>query len=250
MPQVELVRGYKYNIMVHEVGSTGKIGLNHLFNYLQDAAHCDALGLGFGYPQMLKHDRLWVLSRMSLIIDDLPSSDDEIEVRTWVKSVNGPGSEREFSVRANNKEIVRASSFWFCLSASEHKPARIPMENKLKALINDQYSVDGGAKKIKPGAFDSKRATKNIIRVKYSDVDMVNHVNNASYVRWVMDEAMEDYSANLPGLFTINYLGEVHHGDSVEVAQQESHEGTLFHEITKADTGKVVCRTETVWKKA
>ena len=68
----ELVRSYPYNIRTYQVGGDGHLLLHHLFNVLQDVAHRDAMQFGFGFPHMLKHDRLWVLSRMTVESDALP----------------------------------------------------------------------------------------------------------------------------------------------------------------------------------
>ena len=155
MSKVELVRSYPYKIRTYQVGSTGKISLHHIFNLLQDVAHRDAMSFGFGFPQMLKHKRLWVLSRMSLELEVLPSYDDEVDIITWVSSAAGSKSEREFAIVVEGKRIIKATSLWYCLSSETHRPASIPMEESLLKLIKSENAVLGGAKRIESFPTDS-----------------------------------------------------------------------------------------------
>lgn len=221
MSKVELIRKYPYKIRTYQVDNSGKIALHHLFNLFQDVAHRDALQFGFAHPQMLEQERLWVLSRISVKMKNLPRYDDEVEMLTWVKSVNGSRSEREFAMLFNGDRVITATSLWFCLSSLNHRPADIPMEEKLQRLIHNEYSLEGGAQKV--GITDDalQWQGKNSFEARYSDVDMVNHVNNASYVRWVMDESRTIFPNHTLESFTINYLSEVHLGDRIEVRHKE-----------------------------
>ena len=249
MSKVELIRSYPYKIRTYQVGSTGKISLHHIFNLFQDVAHRDAMSFGFGFPQMLKVERLWVLSRMTIELDTLPSYDDEVEIITWVSSAAAPKSEREFAMIFKGQRIIKATSLWYCLSTKDHRPASIPMEEKLFELIKEGNSVDGGAQRIESFSSEANWDTQLKFKARNSDVDMVNHVNNASYVRWVMDEARILYPKTLVSKFSINYLNEVRLGENVEVRHLERPDGQMFHEAIKTESGKIACKTKTVWKK-
>lgn len=246
VPMAELVRAYNYRIRTYQVGSDGRLSLHHLFNLFQDVAHRDATNYGFGYPQMLRHKRLWVLSRMSIEIDDLPKYDEAVSLLTWVKSVSGPSSEREFALVFNNERLVRAASLWVSLSAENHRPATIPMSEKLAELLHAEPAIVGGAEKI---LFDSSSFPKlqsTRLQAKYSDIDLVNHVNNATYVRWIMDDIKINNPEAAIGSFSVNYLNEVHLGEEVELRQFRDTAKTLVHELVQADTEQLVCRSKTV----
>jgi medium-chain acyl-[acyl-carrier-protein] hydrolase len=250
MSEVELVRSYPYKIRTYQVGGNGQLSLHHLFSLFQDVAHRDATRFGFAYHQMLEHDRLWVLSRMSMDIDELPSYDDEVEIQTWVKSVSGPKSEREFTLTFKGKRVVRATSLWFCLSTDDHRPARIPLERELKQLIHPEYARGLGAERIVGPSEKGEPAARSSYSAKPSDVDMVNHVNNAAYVRWVLDNLEPENQLRPISGFEINYLSEVKLGDDIEVQEYSHNDGSLTHDILNAVSGQVVCRTKTVWQKA
>jgi len=76
MTDKHLVREYPYRIRTYQVGSAGKILLFQIFNLLQDVAHHDANSLGFGMPHLLADGKIWVLSRMTIEIDNYPALDD------------------------------------------------------------------------------------------------------------------------------------------------------------------------------
>lgn len=250
MSVVDLVRAYPYTIRTYQVGGNGRLTLYHLFNLFQDVAHQDARRFGFSHPQMLELQRLWVLSRLSVEIDTLPHYDESIELLTWVKSVKGPRSEREFAIIYKNRRIVRASSLWVCLNSEDHRPATVPMEKSLLSLIHDEYAAANGAEKIIQEDLNNDSSVVQQYEPKYSDVDMVNHVNNASYVRWVMDLLRNSFPADEIQSFSINYFDEVHLGEKLSVVQHQSAIGNLYHDLIRAGSDKVVCKTKTVWKKA
>jgi len=169
-------------------------------------------------------------------------------VNTWVKSVSGKRSEREFTIVKNNLTIVRASSLWFCLSQQDHRPALIPGEEKLIKVSLDKQAVTGGAIKVKQTeAVGSDLATGHILRARISDVDMANHVNNSAYVRWIMDEALTNNQEKQVCRFSINYLSEVFLHDSIGVKRINNVQDTDIHEVINIDSGKVVCRSATSW---
>lgn len=245
-----MVRSYPYKIRTYQVGGKGQLLLHHLFNILQDVAHRDAMRFGFGFPQMLEHDRLWVLSRMTVELDSLPGYDDDVQIKTWVKSVAGPRSEREFAIVYKNENIIRATGLFYSLSATTFRPADIPMVDRLAELIWDRYAVEGGAEKVENVLQEAEWENKNNFRARYSDIDLLNHVNNASYVKWLMDETHAHYPEKPVQRFSINYLHEVRLGEEIEVRHLEGPEGTLIHELFNPESAKVVCKSKTVWKKA
>ncbi|MEP0711288.1 MAG: hypothetical protein ABJC55_05130, partial [Algoriphagus sp.] len=53
------------------------------------------------------------------------------------------------------------------------------------------------------------------LRVRYSDLDLNNHVNNTSYVRWV-ENILRENGCDTPR-FLINYLAECGMGDVLDI---------------------------------
>lgn len=235
------VQTYTYTIRSYQTDDTGHLFIQQLFNLLQDAAHKHADGIGFGQRQLEKHNLFWVLSRLSLEIVKIPNVGDEVYLSTWVKSIRGAVSEREFSISIGDQIIINASSLWFSLSGENHKPTRLPTTYSDLMIINDEYAHKGGSVKVIEDVADNKQSSGQNLVVQHSDIDMVEHVNNATYVRWIMDELFDKTSPKkqLVGM-DINYLGECFHGETVKVYHLLKNESSLSHEVANEVTGKVI----------
>jgi acyl-ACP thioesterase len=247
MEASDFIGKYEYDIRSYHTDASGRLFLHHLFNLLQDVAHNHANGLGFGMPQLLEKDMFWVLSRITVHVVELPKHEDRVEISTWVKSIHGVKSEREFSIRCNSKEIITASSLWFCLTATTHRPAPIPEAFKGLMIVNDIYAVPNGATKVN-SVLENHEVSKGIkVTAFNSDIDMVDHVNNATYVRWIMDEARINYPTNSIKEFTINYLSEVFLGQEITINHCQSAPNQVTTSVIREADNKTICRAVIEW---
>lgn len=243
------IQTYTFKISSFHTDVSGSLFVHQLLNFFQDAAHNHADGFGFGQKQLVDDDLFWVLSRLTIEISSLPKHEDEIKLSTWVKSIRGSISEREFSVSCGEETLVNASSLWFCLSGRTHKPARLPEEYSKLMVIKDSYATTHGSEKVAERDVESDRSEGIYATAHYSDIDMVNHVNNATYARWMMDEIPGDHQRkNTIKKLNINYLGECFLGDKVKVFHSVINQSNLLHEVLNNDGSKVICRTHSSWE--
>jgi len=239
---------FSYKIRSYHTDARGNLFIQQLLNFFQDAAHQHADGLGFGQAQLSKIDLYWVLSRLSIKIKGLPVTGDKIALTTWVKSIRASMSEREFSVSSKGKLLVNASSLWFCISGENHKPRRVPAEYTTKMIVSDTSATTSGPLKIEKPDTEIGVISGKTISAQQSDIDMVAHVNNASYARWIFDELPRDYQENrLLKQLTINYLGEAFLDEKLAVSHWRSDNQGLAHKITREGSQETICLAESVW---
>jgi medium-chain acyl-[acyl-carrier-protein] hydrolase len=244
------IQTYIYKIRSYHTDASGRLFIHQLLNFLQDAAHNHADGFGFGQKQLVDHDLFWVLSRLTIEISSLPKRGEEVKLSTWVKSIRGSISEREFSISLAEQVLVNASSLWFSVSGHSHKPSRLPVEYSNLMAINDTYATVGGSEKVaEPGTESDKSAGINVT-AHHSDIDMVDHVNNATYARWMMDEMAVDFQQkNKIKKLNINYLGECFLGEKVIINHAADSQSGILHEVIKGSSNKVICRAQSCWHK-
>jgi acyl-ACP thioesterase len=244
------IQTYVYKIRSYHTDASGKLFIHQLLNFLQDAAHSHADGSGFGQKQLTRQGLFWVLSRLTIEISAFPKQGQEIELSTWVKYIRGSISEREFSMALDGQILVNASSLWFCLSDQSHKPTSLPAEFSSLMEINDSYATTAGSEKVGESAAQIERSKGMFATAHHSDIDMVDHVNNATYARWMMDEILVEYlQKSVLEKIQINYLGECFLGDEVAVSHILVKESDLLHEVMNIDTQQVICRMHTIWLK-
>jgi len=242
------IQTYTYKISSFHTDASGKLFVHQLLNFLQDAAHNHADGFGFGQKQLVDNDLFWVLSRLTIEITSLPKHGDKIKLSTWVKSIRGSISEREFSISHSEETLVNASSLWFCVSGQSHKPARLPDEYSNLMEINDNYATVGGSEKVPEPDTESNKSAGINVTASYSDIDMVDHVNNATYARLMMDEITSDYQQNnYIKKLNINYLGECFLGDEVNINHASENNSDILHEVININSNNVICRARSSW---
>ncbi len=243
------VQTYTYKISAFQTDASGQLFVYQLLNLLQDAAHMHADGFGFGQKQLVRHDLFWVLSRLTIEILSLPEHGDKIILSTWVKSIRGTISEREFSVARGDESLINASSLWFCLSSLTNKPARLPGEYGNLMEIEDAYATANGSEKVISSEKQPESSNGTSMTARYSDIDMVDHVNNATYMRWMMDEIPESYHQHKTLVkLNINYLGQAFLGEEVGVSHSLIQQSNLLHEITNSGSKEVICRAQSIWQ--
>ena len=84
--------------------------------------------------------------------------------------------------------------------------------------------------------------------VRYSDIDINGHVNNARYVEWVCDLLGEKYfSAHTARGLDINYVGEARMGEDIRLELSENagaHTIVARHAATGMTAIEAMIRTE------
>ncbi len=100
------------------------------------------------------------------------------------------------------------------------------------------------------------------IVVTPADIDVMGHVNNVAYVRWVQEVAEAHWYARAPRdmqeqllwvvlRHEIDYKHEAHLGDSIRactwVGQATRARFERFTELRRVSDGKVLARARTVW---
>jgi medium-chain acyl-[acyl-carrier-protein] hydrolase len=241
---------YTYKISSYHTDDSGHLFIYQLFNFLQDAAHNHADGGGYGQKQLVDHDLFWVLSRLTIEISSLPKHGDEISLSTWVKSIRGAISEREFSISHNGQILINASSLWFSVAGESHKPARLQEKYSDMMILNNTYATTSGSEKVVGEGSQRTKSEGAHVTARYSDIDMVDHVNNATYVRWMMDEIPRTYQQKKSiKKLSINYLGECFMGDELKVNHSKEREILLDHEVLNQSSNIVICRAQSEWHK-
>jgi acyl-ACP thioesterase len=210
-----------------------------------EAAWNHAEQLGFGYAELARQNKLWVLARLFLQFDRYPHWGDTVEIATWPRGISGAFALRDFEIcTLERKRLGTGSSSWLVLDAETHRPQRIdklliqiPRPNTVPAIVREPKKLG----KLE-AATRSSSAT-----VCYSDLDVNRHVNSARYISWLLDTYSADFleQHTLQSL-EVNYVGEGRWADALSVLCRERGPNEFSHLIIKSDQSEV-CRAELYW---
>src|SRR5690606_899129 len=214
-------------VTIDQCDLNSKMRITDLLNVLQAVAgkHSD-LG-GMSYDDMQKNNQAWVLSSMRLEIEYLPQWHETIEVETWIETLSGIKSIRDFNVCLNGDKIVGANSLWVVLNTEKRRPETI--------AIPHDHLEKFPKKKPTSKNFDRIDLTQNGTFIKeyqvlYSDLDAVNHVNNVKYVEWCLDcLPIEMLQENSIKSIDINYLKELTYRQKANIFYCKNEKEVYFY---------------------
>jgi acyl-ACP thioesterase len=241
----------EYRVHVYETGPNGRISLYSVLDLMQDIASDHAELLGFGREDLIRNNRFWVLSRIYVVITDLPVWEDTIVVRTWHKGVDKLFGMRDFEILRNGeKPVISAASSWLVVDRDSKKIQRLDHE-----LSNNARHVDAlprNAEKL--GKIEGDCRLSQPFNVKISDLDVNLHTNNTRYIKWATDTYDLDFTMNhVPVSAEINYLVESVYGDNIliETVSTTGPEKVYDHCILKTGNNteekKEICRIRLNW---
>ena len=241
---------YKRNFRVHtyETDTGGHMSLATLFNYLQDTASIHASSLQFGKEHLEKDNRIWVLSRIYVVLDEYPLWNDEIIIKTWPRGIDKIFALRDFEIQqANGKKIGGAVSNWIMVNRETKRPVR--PDNLLLLLNGDipgESALERGPEKIP--ALEPDIIESPVFQVKYIDLDLNKHVNNMKYLQWTLDAYPVDHMTDhRVKSLEINYLSESFPGDNIQIKRNEAGKGIFHHSVIRVDDGVELCRIRATW---
>lgn len=211
----------------------------------QEAAGNHAQHLGAGHAILEKEKLFWALSRIHVKIGQLPKWGDEIHVETWPCSLVGPFFRRDFIFYNQLDEVIcNGVSGWLLLNSESMRPQRADKLGIPLPFNEGKFALDVFPERLNGNA-DKTVFSKKIL---YNEIDVNNHVNNTRYLDWVMDcFDAEFYMKHRLRNFTLEFLGEMHWGDEVELLSGQ--ESLSFHiQAVHLQTGKIAFKANLDWE--
>lgn len=200
-----------FEVGSYQVHPSGKIRLFSLADLLQEIAWHHADSADFGRI-LLENRQMWVLSRLEIKVEDFPKWGDQVQFFTGGRGAEKLFAFREFMVRDNQGRVLaRAMSSWLLVHTGSKRIQR-PESVLPPALFDPSKAPAWQPEKL---SAQGELIGEEQIQVRFSDLDLYDHVNNTSYIRWV-----ENFAADrgvFPSNLSINYLSECVAGDVVRL---------------------------------
>lgn len=181
-----------YTIHFGDCDASGVLTISKLCQIIQRAATRHSVLGGISFLDLQKVDQAWVLSKMRLELTALPLWQDVIHIKTWIEKLEGVRSVRNFEVRLNQQKIAGISSLWGLINTQTRRPEPMRLEHDHFLKFQEQYAIASPFEKT-PRQLDFQKLQED--RVRYSDLDMVQHVTNTQYISWIIDAL---YANNQP----------------------------------------------------
>ena len=236
----------EYHVKSYECDRNGTLRLLTLMNIFQDTADTHASLLGVGIEHCLAHGLAWVGSNYQIEIERMPAWHEKITVESWPAAEKKLGAVRDFVINdAAGTEIVCASSQWILIDAAKKRPLA------LRENLPQYYTVAGRSmdEEFNARLPEAEREDYRIgFNVRFDDIDLNNHVNNAVYPLWASEAVPGDFrqSRRIAEL-EVAFKKECRFGEKVEVATELNGAETR-HRISAVADGRELSRVRIVWK--
>ena len=236
-------------IQAHEVDFTNRLRMDSLFIQLQDTAASHADTVNLGYKALVEHNLAWMLSWAKVEIAAYPKFAEEIRISTWPKKKYKLYSLRDFYIHdINGKIICRATTAWLPINM---KSKRIIDTSGLPAPIDyleSESAIDELPQKI------SGQGNKELIfskRMKYTDLDLNQHVNNIRYIELIMDSfSKEKYENSFLKSIAVNFVSESKYDDEIEIykSKEAATDSDVIDGVNKVNS-KAVFQANLGWER-
>ena len=200
-----------YRIRLSDADATGRLRLDAVARYLQDAAIDDVAETDWGAPE-----HLWVLRAVRIDVVRPFLADGEVEIVTWGSSFSSLAAGRRWSLAGDAGGAIEVDSTWIHLDR-DARPARIGAGFDAYAEAA-QGRVASTKLTLPVPPTDGNRVAWPL---RATDVDRMGHVNNAAY--WSAIEhrlAGREPDLRQPHRARLDYRHPVDLGDDLEVVER------------------------------
>jgi acyl-ACP thioesterase len=186
----------------------GRARLDALARILQDVSDDDARDAGFG-------DRAWVVRRTAISVRQFPTYLEAVELDTWCSGFGAAWAERRISLRGERGGAVESATLWVQVDRTSLRPTRVD-----PAFVATFGPSAGGrsvsSKPVLPAGPDrTDEVAEQPWPLRFSDFDVLAHVNNAAYWEPVEEELAERRELRAPLTAIVEHATAIERGDRV-----------------------------------
>jgi len=238
-----------FSIRSYEVDWRGRLSILTIFNFMQEAASKHAEALGVSIQQLLEENYTWLLSRLKIKMNAYPGWTDQLDVYTWPSGTQSLFALRDFRFKdQNNHSVGAALSAWLIIDTQKRRPVRIAsFVERLKPIEGDHILSDTLNKLSQRETYKFERK----FQVRHRDLDINQHVNNASYVEWAIESIPSAFQKNaVLSELEINFLAEsfLHNHIIARCQAQDADTAVFHHSLLREEDGQELIRAKTVWQ--
>ncbi len=217
-------------VRLSDMDAAGRVRLDAVARFLQDAAIDDVEETGWGIPE-----HLWVIRKIRVDVLAPLLRDRALEITTFCSGVAAIAAGRRWSVRGDAGGHVEIDSVWIHLGPDQ-RPARIGEFGP--------YGVAAGGRSVST-KLELPDPPADAVRMPWAlrstDLDANGHVNNAVYWQAVEDWlAREGSVGERPLRAELDYRDPIDLGDRVELASFSPGDGRRCLAFVIGDRARAV----------
>ncbi len=232
---------------------TNRLTLTNLIHYLIEVSNgqVNELNEKAGSDPITEAGYAWVIIQYAFEIKRMPQYGERIRIETSYENFTKIFTYRLFDVYdENDNHLIAAKSMWLMIDIADRKMVRITSDLVQNFVgIQEERRLKRTAQ---PRFEETEQTMTESFKVRYSDIDINEHVNNSNYFEWMQEPLGADFLLNHePASINIKYEKEVFYGttiDSIVYIDESEDEIVTMHEIRTGEK-TVNAVAEFSWKK-
>lgn len=174
----------------YECDAYGHLNHANYLRYMQEAAFDASAAVGYDLPTYEALGLIWLVRATDITFLRPLVYDQTVVIKTWVEDFRCASSRRCYELRDElGRPVAKGHSDWVLLDATTLRPTAIPQE------MITAFASDGVGRHNRDPFPDQPAPPPGIFRdcrrVRWGDLDAAGHVNNAVYLAYLEDCAME-----------------------------------------------------------
>lgn len=212
-----------------------RLFIGRLGNILLNAADFHSNERGYGMAILHPLHKTWVLSRLAIELEEMPTAYQKFYVETWVEGVMKYFTNRNFAVVDEDGQVFGyGRSVWAMIDMDTRQPIDIQTVND--GIVTQYVEPEKTCPIDKPSRVKMTDAAQRIrtISTCYSDVDMNGHINSVKYIEHVMNLwNMDFHRSHQLKRIDVAYVAEAHGGDELAFYLEQTGAEEYCVRITK-----------------
>lgn len=203
---------------------------------LLNAAEIHAKARGFGMSNVNSENYTWVLSRLCIEMDEMPSVWETVNVNTWIENIYRLFTNRDFSIKSPEGKVYGyARSIWALIDYNTRQPVN------LEELHGDNFAIYLDSNE--PCPIEPQGRVRPIedsywvrdLKAEYTDIDQNGHVNSIKYIEHILNLFPLSRFQGKHKLKRVElaYMAESYFGDMLSIYKRKVDENTYEVEVRK-----------------
>jgi acyl-ACP thioesterase len=239
----------EFELRYFEMDKTGKASSITMMTLLQETAAEHCYDAGHSLFSLMTQNLGWVLLSGIMEMNRYPEYKEKIIIRTWLSKYKSIRGTRENIIYDENYNIIgKAKGLWLFFDIEKRRPTKIPNYFKENWLSCEETCLDHDISS-KIESIESAQYIKKF-NVNIYDTDTNKHVNNISYLHWLLESIPEEITDNYY-LHSIDgrFLSEAQYGDViVSFINKCDDENSFVHAIHVKGNDNPCATAKTIWK--
>lgn len=241
----------EYEVTYRDTDARGECFLTSYMHFMADCGLSQDESYGFVIADMVKENHTWMLVDYEITINKYVKYKEKLKAITYIEGMNKFYAVRCFKIYDEEDNLViEGKTLVILVDSKKRRPISIPDEHYMAYGVTEKTPTIG-RNKLKLSKCENVDYKKEF-NVRYSDIDLNQHVGNVAYLGWILETIPFDVITNYKIYSVkIKYQKELTYGDKIIIQtqiNQNENKICAFHEIIN-ERGEIVSLLETNWEK-